>query len=247
MPVDRFDEPIAAQYDLASSDMFEPATLDPTVDFLADLAGDGAALEFGVGTGRVALPLSERGVRVHGIELSTAMVERLREKPGADAVEVTVGDFATTFVGEGFRLVYLVYNTITNLTSQDEQVACFCNAAAHLAPGGRFVVETFVPHLRHLPPGETFRAFALESGYVGVDEYTDIPSQILRSHHYRVVDGSLDVSSAPYRYVWPSELDLMARIAGLTIRERWGGWSREPFTGESASHVSVWEKPDGDS
>lgn len=244
MPVDRFDARVAAQYDAVSSAMFEPSTLSPTVDFLADLAGDGAALEFGIGTGRVALPLSTRGVSVYGIDLSSAMVERLRAKPRADAVEVTVGDFATTVVGEGFRLVYLVYNTITNLTSQDEQVACFCNAAAHLDPGGCFVVETFVPHLRHLPPGETARVFAVEPGYVGVDEYTDIPSQILRSHHYRIVDGSLDVFSAPFRSVWPSELDLMARIAGLTLRERWSTWTREPFTGESTSHVSVWEKPE---
>lgn len=244
MPVDRFDGRTAVQYDMALSEMFEPRILDPTVDFLADLAGDGAVLEFGVGTGRVALPLSERGVRVHGIDLSPAMLEQLRAKPGSDVVEVTVGDFATTRVGSSFRLVYLVYNTITNLTSQDEQVACFQNAAAHLAPGGCFVVETYVPHLRRLPPGETTRAFAVAPGYVGVDEYTDIPAQILHSHHYRVVDSSLELFSAPYRYVWPAELDLMARLAGLHRRERWSTWAREPFTGESTSQVSVWAKPE---
>ncbi len=242
MPKDYFDEPIAAGYDAASSAMFDPTFLASTVDFLAELAGGGAALELGIGTGRIALPLSERGVPVHGIDLSPAMVERLRAKPGAEDIRVTIGDFATTRVDGTFRLAYLVYNTITNLTSQDEQVECFQNVAAHLEPGGTFVIEVGVPDLRRLPPGETVRAFAVTPTYVGFDEFTDMAAQISYSHHYRVVDDSLEVFSAPFRYVWPSELDLMARLAGLTLRERWSGWTRRPFTGESGSHVSVWEK-----
>jgi SAM-dependent methyltransferase len=215
------------------------------VDFLAELvaetAGDGAALELGIGTGRVALPLSQRGVRVHGIDLSEAMVARLRAKPGAERIGVTIGDFATTSVDDRFSLAYLVFNTIQNLTSQDEQVACFQNVAAHLEPGGRFVIETGVPDLQRLPPGETVRAFAVTPAYLGFDEY-DVVSQGLISHHYTVQDGSLQLHSMPFRYVWPSELDLMARIAGMRLRERWSGWRREPFTSESRKHISVWEK-----
>jgi SAM-dependent methyltransferase len=236
-----FDERIAAGYD-AATDMFDPAVLDPAVDFLADLAGDGAALELGIGTGRIALPLSQRGVPVHGIDLSPAMVERLRAKVGADDIGVTIGDFATTRVEGTFRLAYLVYNTITNLTTQDEQVECFRNVATHLEPGGCFVIEVEVPELRRLPPGETVRAFTVSPTYVGFDEYTDMTAQISYSHHYWVVGDKLEIFSAPYRYVWPSELDLMARIAGMTLRERWSGWTREPFTSESTSHVSVWKK-----
>lgn len=221
--------------------MFEPAVLEPAVAFLADLAGEGAALELGVGTGRIALPLRQRGVRVHGIDLSAAMVARLRAKPGAEDIGVTIGDFATTRVSGTFRLAYLVYNTIMNLTTQDEQVACFRNVAAHLEAGGRFVIEVMVPALQRLPPGETVRAFTVSPTRLGFDEY-DIAAQTLSSHHYWVVDGRLEVSSAPYRYVWPSELDLMAQLAGMTLRERWSGWSREPFTSDSTTHVSVWEK-----
>jgi len=236
-----FDERIAARYD-AAANIFDPAVLDPAVDFLADLAGDGAALELGIGTGRIALPLSQRGIAVHGIDLSPAMVERLRAKVGADDIDVTIGDFATTRVDGTFTLAYLVYNTITNLTTQDEQVECFRNVAAHLEPGGCFVIEVGVPDLRRLPPGETVRAFAVSPTYVGFDEYTDMTAQILHSHHYWVVGDKLELFSAPYRYVWPSELDLMARIAGMALRERWSGWTREPFTSESTSHVSVWRK-----
>jgi SAM-dependent methyltransferase len=221
--------------------MFEPAAIDPAVSFLADLAGEGAALELGIGTGRIALPLSQRGVRVHGIDLSPAMVERLRAKPGADDVGVTIGDFATTKVAGTFRLAYLVYNTITNLTTQDEQVRCFHNVAAHLEPGGCFAIEVFVPSLQRLPPGETVRAFHLSPTRLGFDEY-DIARQILYSHHYWVVGDRLEIFSAPYRYVWPSELDLMARLAGMALRERWSDWNREPFTSDSTTHVSVWEK-----
>jgi SAM-dependent methyltransferase len=241
MPEDHFGERVAARYDESAADMFEPAVVDPVVDFLADLAGDGAALELGVGTGRIALPLAGRGVRVHGIDLSQAMVARLRAKPGAEQVGVTVGDFATTTVEGRFSVAYLVFNTIQNLTTQDEQVACFQNVAAHLEPGGCFVVEVGVPALQRLPPGETVRAFTVSPARLGFDEY-DVASQGLVSHHYSVVDGGLEVVSVPFRYVWPSELDLMARLAGMALRERWSGWQREPFTSDSTKHVSVWEK-----
>jgi SAM-dependent methyltransferase len=242
MPEDHFGEPVAARYDELSADMFEPAVVDPAVDFLADLAGQGDALELGIGTGRIALPLARRGVRVHGIDLSEAMVARLRAKPGAERIAVTIGDFATTGVEGRFSLAYLVFNTIGNLTTQDEQVACFQNAAAHLQPGGCFVIEVGVPQLQRLPPGETVRAFSLTPTHLGFDEY-DVATQGLISHHYQIEDGRMDAGSLPQRYVWPSELDLMARLAGMTLRERWGGWRREPFTADSSKHVSVWEKP----
>jgi len=236
-----FDERVAAGYDAGSAEMFESEVVDATVDFLADLAGGGRALELGIGTGRVALPLRRRGVAVHGIDLSEPMVARMRAKPGGDDVGVTIGDFATTKVDETFGLAYLVFNTITNLTSQDEQVACFRNVAAHLETGGRFVIEVFVPELRRLPPGETVLPFTVTPTKLDFDEY-DVATQTLQSHHYRVVDGELEIFSLPFRYVWPGELDLMARLAGMTLRERWGGWNREPFTGDCRSHVSVWEK-----
>lgn len=241
MPKIYFDERIAKGYDANSTDMYEPGVLDPAVSFLADLAGEGAALELGIGTGRIALPLSHRGVPVHGIELSPAMVEQLRAKPGADDIGVTIGDFATVSVDGTFRLAYLVYNTIMNLTSQDEQVECFGNVAAHLEPGGRFVIEVVVPALQRLPPGETVRAFTVTPTRLGFEEF-EVATQIANSHHYWVGGDRLEVFSAPYRYVWPSELDLMARIAGMTLRERWDGWTRQPFTSESTAHVSVWEK-----
>jgi SAM-dependent methyltransferase len=236
-----FDERIAEGYDATSAEMFEPEAVEPVVSFLAELAGHGRAVELGIGTGRIALPLSRRGVPVHGIDLSQPMVSRLRAKPGADEIGVTIGDFATTRVEGTFRLAYLVFNTIMNLTTQDEQVECFRNAAAHLERGGCFVIEVGVPALQRLPPGETVRAFTVTPTRLGFDEY-DIAAQILYSHHYWVVDGRLEVFSAPYRYVWPAELDLMARLAGMTLRERWAGWKREPFTSESTTHVSVWTK-----
>ncbi len=241
MPENYFGERVAVRYDESAAEMFEPAVVDPVVDFLADLAGPGAALELGIGTGRIALPLTQRGVRVHGIDLSAAMVERLREKPGAADIGVTIGDFATTNVEGTFSLAYLVFNTINNLTTQEGQVACFQNVAAHLEPGGCFVIEVGVPALQRLPPGETVRAFSVSPTRLGFDEY-DVVSQGLISHHYWVVDGKLEVLSIPFRYVWPSELDLMARLAGMTLRERWSGWKREPFTSDSTKHVSVWEK-----
>jgi SAM-dependent methyltransferase len=241
MPENYFDERIAKSYEAKWPELFEPAVVDPVVAFLAELVGTGAALEFGIGTGRIAIPLSRRGVRVHGIDLSPDMVAELRAKPGTDDIGVTIGDFATTGVGGMFQLAYLVRNTIMNLTTQDEQVACFQNVAAHLEPGGCFVIEVMVPALQRLPPGETVRAFTLTPTHLGFDEY-DVASQGLISHHYWVVDGQLEPRSVPFRYVWPSELDLMARLAGMTLRERWSDWTRAPFTRDSRSHVSVWEK-----
>ena len=242
MPEDYFGEPVAARYDESSADMFKPAVVDPVVGILAELAGDGAALELGIGTGRIAIPLARRGVPVHGIDLSEAMVARLRAKPGAERVGVTIGDFATTTVEGRFSVAYLVFNTIMNLTTQDEQVACFRNVAAHLEPGGCFVVEVGLPDLQRLPPGETVRPFAVTETRLGFDEY-DVATQGLISHHYTVTDGNLEIRSIPFRYVWPSELDLMARLAGMTPRSRWSGWNREPFTDDSRKLVAVWEKP----
>jgi SAM-dependent methyltransferase len=243
VPENLFDERVAAGYDDGDGETFDPAVVESTVSFLAELAGTGAALELGIGTGRIALPLSARGVRVHGIDFSPQMVARLRAKPGADQIAVTIGDFASTSVDGGpFRLAYLVFNTIENLTTQDEQVACFRNVAVHLEPGGRFVIEVEVPALRLLPPGETVRPFTVSATRLGFDEY-DVANQGLISHHYRLEDGRCEVFSAPFRYVWPAELDLMARLAGMTRRERWSDWTRAPFTSESTKHVSVWELP----
>jgi SAM-dependent methyltransferase len=237
-----FDGSAAERYDQTSADMFAPAILDPAVRFLAGLAGGGAALEFGIGTGRIALPLSQQGVRVHGIDLSLAMIEQLQAKAGAEVVGVTVGDAATARVDGTFRIVYMVWNSIMNLTTQDEQVECFRNAAAHLEPGGCFVIEVMVPELQRLPPGETVCPFLVSPDRLGFDEY-DIATQGLISYHYWVGGGDARANHMPFRYVWPSELDLMARIAGLTLRERWGGWKGEPFNSDSTCHVSVWEKP----
>jgi SAM-dependent methyltransferase len=242
VPTDYFGEGVAERYDESSADMFDPAVVEPAVDFLAELAGDGAALELGIGTGRIALPLAQRGIRVHGIDLSEAMVAKLRAKPGAEQIGVTIGDFATTTVEGTFSVAYLVFNTIGNLTTQDQQVACFQNAAAHLEPGGCFVIETGVPGVRLLPRGETYRVFDFGESHLGVDEY-DVENQGLVSHHFWPVDGKWERRSIPFRYVWPAELDLMARLAGMKLRERWSGWKRELFTSESTKHVSVWEKP----
>jgi SAM-dependent methyltransferase len=221
--------------------MFDPAVVEPAVRFLTELAGEGRALELGIGTGRIALPLSERGIRVHGIDLSPQMIARLRAKIDSEQIEVTIGDFATTRVPGLFELAYLVYNTIGNLTTQDEQVSCFGNVAAHLHVGGRFVIEVGVPQLQRLPPGDRVRAFTVTSSRLGFDEY-DVASQGLVSHHYRIIDGRCEAFSVPFRYVWPSELDLMARLAGMTLQERWGDWDRQPFTSSSTKHISVWVK-----
>ncbi len=240
-PRDYFDEPVAARYDETSSEMFDPEVVEPAVAFLAGLAWGGDALELGIGTGRLALPLSRRGIRVAGIELSDAMVARMRAKPGGESVQVAMGDFATTSLGRQFSLAYLVYNTIENLTTQDAQVRCFRNVAAQLQPGGCFVIEVEVPQLQRLPPGETFRPFSVTATHLGFDEI-DVATQRLTSHHYLVDGGHVERISMPFRYVWPSELDLMARLAGMELRERWADWTREPFTADSVSHVSVWQR-----
>jgi SAM-dependent methyltransferase len=243
VPENYFGEDVAGDYDASTEhdSMFATEVVQATVDFLVDLAGDGRALELGIGTGRIALPLAERGVPVHGIDLSEAMVARLQAKPGAEAIGVTIGDFATTKVEGTFTLAYLVYNTIQNLTTQEAQVACFQNVAAHLEPGGCFVIEVGVPDLQRLPFGETIRPFALSERHLGFDTY-DVANQGLVSHHYTKRDGEWEYSWGPFRYVWPSELDLMARIAGLVPRERWSGWKREPFTSTSEKLVAVWQK-----
>ncbi len=237
-----FDERVAARYDESAAEMFDPAVVEPVVDLLVELAGSGHALELAIGTGRIALPLARRGVPVHGIELSKAMVARLRTKPGGEDIGVTMGDFTTTTVDETFSVAYLVWNTIMNLTTQAEQVACFRNVAAHLEPGGCFVIEVGVPELQRLPVGETIRAFHVSETKWGFDEY-DVAIQGLTSHHFEIVDGRLERLSIPFRYAWPSELDLMAQLAGMRLRERWSGWKREPFTSDSRKHVSTWEKP----
>lgn len=243
-PPNFFDEPVAASYDRDDTEMFASETVGAAVEFLAGLAWGHDALELGIGTGRIALPLARRGVEVHGIDLSPQMVQRLKDKRGGGAIEVSIGDFATVKVGRRFSLAYLVYNTIGNLTSQEAQVACFSNVADHLEPTGCFVVEVGVPPLQRLPPGETFRPFSVSETHVGIDEL-DVATQRLTSHHYWIEGETVRALSMPFRYVWPSELDLMARLAGLTLRERWADWTREPFTADSTSHVSVWQKTSG--
>jgi SAM-dependent methyltransferase len=237
-----FGERVASVYDEHAAGMFDPAVVTPVVDMLAGLAGQGGALELGIGTGRIALPLAERGVRVAGIDSSEAMVARLRAKPGAGDLEVAIGDFASTRVGGEFALVYLIFNTINNLVTQDAQVACFENAAAHLGRGGRFVIETTVPDLQNLPVGQTIIPFRAEPGGVSFDVY-DVVSQRFSSQHFDFVDGRVEAHPVEFRYAWPAELDLMARLAGLRLQDRWAGWRREPFTSLSRGHVSVYEKP----
>jgi SAM-dependent methyltransferase len=238
---------LARHYDDADAEMFSPAVLGPTTDLLAELArtaeGPGRALEFAIGTGRVALPLAGREVAVAGIELSPHMAAVLRAKPGAEKVPVTLGDMATTRVEGDFSLVYLVFNTIMNVTTQDEQVAVFANAAAHLAPGGRFVVEVGVPSFDGFPRGEVGRVFDLSPAHVGIDTHDDPVGQILSSHHWTLIDGRWERGSQPFRYVWPSELDLMAALAGLRLEHRWAGWDKAPFSGTSTSQVAVYRKP----
>ena len=237
LPENYFGEEVAAVYDdeAEHDGRFAPEAIEPVVDFLVELAGDGQVLELGIGTGRIALPLAARGVPVQGIDLSEEMVARLRAKPGGEQIPVTIGDFATTKVDGTFRLAYLVYNTIQNLTTQDAQVACFENVADHLEPGGCFVIEVGVPASR----GEELRIFSFGEKHMGIDEY-DVENQGLVSHHYTKRAGDFEYSWGPFRYVWPSELDLMARIAGMTLRERWSGWNREPFTSESTQLVAVY-------
>lgn len=237
-----WDSDIAEIYDTINAAEAEPSVVGPMVDLLASLAGAGPVLEFAVGTGRIALPLRGRGIAVSGIELSPHMAERLRAKPGADAVAVTVGDMTSTRVPGTFTLVYLAANTIMNVTTQEEQVAVFANAAAHLATSGRFVVEVIVPQLRSVPRGERGRVFALAADHVGIETFDDIAGQIAWSHHWNEVGGRLVQHSGPFRYVWPSELDLMARLAGFRLEHRWSGWDKNPFTSDSVKQVAVYEK-----
>ena len=236
MTKDYFAGPVAERYDSGLGEWGDAAVVAATVDFLEELAGDGAALELAIGTGRIALPLAARGVRVRGIDLSPDMVAQLRAKPGGDDIPVAIGDFATTRIGDDFSLAYLVFNTIGNLTTQDAQVACFENVAAQLRPGGCFVIEVGVR------AREPLHVFALSETHVGIDEY-DAATQRLVSHHFSLVDGRWELRSIPFRSVSPAELDLMARLAGMRLRQRWSDWTREPFTAESRRHVSVWEKP----
>jgi SAM-dependent methyltransferase len=248
MPQNVFVGRVAEQYDAAEGLNARPAAVEPAVAFLADLAaraGGGPVLELAIGTGRIALPLRERGVEVHGIEISADMVARMQAKPGGGAVPVVVGDMATALAPAmgTYGLVYLVYNTISNLLEQSEQVACFCNAAAHLSPGGLFVIELSVPQLRRLAPGESSVAFDVSPQHLGFDTY-DLANQLVVSHHYWPLPGGrLATFDSHHRYAWPAELDLMAKLAGMSPCERWGDWSRAPFTGESTQHVSVWRKP----
>lgn len=237
-----FDADVAATYDEDEAEMFSPEVLAPTIRCLAALADGGRALEFAIGTGRVALPLAAAGVEVHGIEFSPAMAAELRAKPGGEHLPVHLGDMANTCVDGDFALVYLVFNTIMNLTTQDAQVACFANAAAHLRPGGRFVVEVMVPQVQRLAAGERFVPFSVTDDHIGLDEY-DVVTQALVSHHVRTSAAGVTREPMPFRYVWPAELDLMARLAGLEFEHRWADWSGAPFTATSPSHISVWRRP----
>lgn len=240
---DVWDRHAAQGYDTSGAGMFAPEVLGPTVDRLAELAGGGPALEFAIGTGRVGIPLADRGVRVTGIELSEAMIEQLRTKVDEATIPVVTGDMATARASGEFSLVYLVYNTISNLLTQGEQVQCFRNAARHLRPGGRFVIELWVPELRRLPPGQQATVFRTEPGYIGLDTY-DLLHQRVVSHHFRFDSGrQAEVFRSPHRYIWPAELDLMAQLAGFELEARHADWSGNEFTGESPSHVSVYRLP----
>ena len=235
-----WDVDAARRYDTPGTGMFAPEVLGPTVDRLAALAGDGRALEFAIGTGRVAIPLAERGVPVTGIELSQPMVDRLRTKVDEDRLPVVMGDMATVRAPGEFTLVYLVFNTISNLLTQTEQVACFRNAARHLVPGGRFVIELWVPELRTLPPGKDATVFTCEPGYIGLDTY-DVLNQQVVSHHVRFGSGTeARLTRSPHRYIWPAELDLMAQLAGFELESRHADWVGSAFTADSRSHVSVY-------
>lgn len=242
-----WDADAASRYDTPGEGMFAPEVLEPTVAVLAELAAGGRAVEFAIGTGRVALPLAAAGVPVTGIELSDAMIARLREKAGLEEIPVVRGDMAEASAGEGFALAILVFNTISNLLTQEEQVRCFRNAARHLAPGGCFVVELWVPQLRSLPPGRGGTVEVSEPGYLLVDTY-DVLQQLVVSHHVRFdpeVSGGREarIGRTPHRYIWPAELDLMAQLAGFELESRWADWDRSEFTADSRSHVSVYRLP----
>jgi hypothetical protein len=239
-PDEHLDPATARVYDRNVARRFTPEEVDPAIAVLAELAGGGIAVEFAVGTGRLAVPLAHSGTTVMGIDISEPMLAELAAKPGSEQVAVTVGDMTSTQVCSNATLVYLVFNTISNLRTQRQQVRCFGNAAAHLAPGGRFVVETSVPKIRRLAPGETFVPFDVSPDHLGFDEYVDVVEQISVSHHYFIDGDRVRTTSAAFRYVWPSELDLMAQMAGMELEHRWADWHRSPFTGESPSHVSIW-------
>ena len=244
MPENVFVGEVARTYDTSTAAMATPQVLERTTSCLLDLASGGPLLEFAIGTGRVAIPLAARGAEVAGIELSADMLDELRGKPGADRIVAVQGDMATARLDREFALVFLVYNTITNLTTQTEQIACFQNAARHLRPGGRFVIETVVPALRRLAPGNAGFPFTLTQDYIGLEEFVDLTHlQLSRSRHLvRRRDGLMSEFSASFRFVWPSELDLMAHLAGMSLEHRWEDWDRSPYTGDSASHVSVWQR-----
>jgi SAM-dependent methyltransferase len=241
VPQNLFTGRFAEGYDLGSPEMYEPALLAATADFLSAEARGGRALEFGIGTGRVALPLSERGVEVSGIDISADMIEQLRQKPRSAAIETTVGDFATTVVPGEFTLVYVVFNSITNLLEQSEWVKAFRNAARHLGPAGRFVMELAIPDLRRFPPGAAAVPFDVSSDHLGFDTL-DVANQRGVSHHYFFVDGQVSRFDSPFRYAWPAELDLMADMASMKLCDRFSDWDRSSFTGESRKHISVWER-----
>jgi SAM-dependent methyltransferase len=235
-----WDVDAARTYDTPGMGMFAPEVLEPAVERLAQLAGQGRALEFAIGTGRVAIPLSERGLPVTGIELSIPMVDELRTKADEGTIPVVVGDMATARAPGEFTLVYLVFNTISNLLTQSEQVACFRNAARHLTPGGRFVIELWVPELRSLPPGREATVWSSEPGYIGLDTY-DVLQQRIVSHHFGFGEGKqAQLFRSPHRYIWPAELDLMAQLAGFELETRHADWAGAEFTAESRSHVSVY-------
>lgn len=242
-----FGESVAAGYDDPSDPANDPVTIGRTVGLLAELAEGGPVLELAVGTGRLAAPLAQRGLHVRGIEMSGAMAARVPDKPGGERVQVTVGDMTTTRVAGEFSLVFLAFNTLNNVTTQDGQVAVFANAAAHLRPGGRFLVEVGVPPLRRMPPGQDTVPFTIEAdgaggGYAGFDRL-DVVTQQFTSNHVRVEEGMGRFREIPFRYVWPAELDLMARMAGMVPEHRWSDWRRKAFTAKSESHVSVWRRP----
>lgn len=241
-PDAHLDPVVAGAYDVTHAAKSTHDTVGVAVDLLAELADGGAAVEFAVGTGRLALPLAMTGVQTYGLDVSEPMLAELRKKPGADRIDLTVGDMTSTHVCPDAAVVYLVFNTIMNLRTQQQQVACFRNVAAHLRPGGCFVIETMVPQLRRLSPGETILPFDVSPEHLGFEEYVDFVGQISISHHY-VIDGDRVRTVSPFfRYVWPSELDLMGELAGMSLEHRWADWDRSPFTGDSPSHVSVWRK-----
>jgi SAM-dependent methyltransferase len=238
-----WDESTAATYDADVAALSTPEAVAPAVALLTEFAAGGTVLEFAIGTGRIAVPLAERGVSVQGIELSQPMIDVLRTKASEAEIPVVYGDMATTRVDREFSLVYLVFNTISNLRTQAEQVECFKNAARHLTPGGRFVIELWVPPLRSMPPGQNAVPFDVSDGHLGFDTY-DVVTQECASHHYtKEADGTVRYSVGHFRYVWPAELDLMAQLAGLELEARYADWSRAPFTAESTSHVSIYRLP----